>query len=80
MMRQDISEKTLAMAAALESWAAARERAVATLGRHAAILAEHGCGADADHFSFAARALTVKAMRERAEAAALRTLSPELVM
>jgi hypothetical protein len=79
-MRQDISDKALATAAALDRWAAARERAVATLGRHAALLAEHGCGADADHFTFAARALTVKAMRERAEAAALRALEPQLAM
>ena len=72
MMRGRPLGTNMAAAAALDVWADSRERAVASLSRHAAILADHGCGTDAEHFTFAARFLTVTAVRERAQAAALR--------
>ena len=69
------SGQRLALAEALDLWAASRERAVSTLARHAAILADHGCGEDADYFNFAGRSLTVKALHERGQAAAIRAAS-----
>jgi hypothetical protein len=61
---------------ALDAWAESRERAIIDLSRQAAILADQGCNDDAAHFTFAARSLTIKAVRERAEAAAIRAMSP----
>ena len=61
-----------ASATALEVWAEARERASADLWRRAADLARGGCRSDAEHFGFAARLLALRAMEDRARAAALR--------
>jgi hypothetical protein len=59
-------------ASALELWAAARERAIAELSRKAATLAENGRSDDAERLGCAARLLALRAMHERARAAALR--------
>ncbi|HEX2725650.1 MAG TPA: hypothetical protein VHN20_07505 [Beijerinckiaceae bacterium] len=61
------------MANALEVWAASRERAARDLAKQAANLADQGCNHDAAHLRSAARSLTVKAVHERARAAALRS-------
>ena len=71
-MRKRVVRNKAAFAKALELWAESRERAVIDLSRQAAILADQGCNDDAAHFNFAARSLTVKAVHERAQAAALR--------
>ena len=61
-----------ASAIAFEQWADARERAVAELWKKAAALADNGASDDAEHLGFAARLLALRAMHERACAAALR--------
>ena len=61
-----------AFATALELWAASRERAIIEVSRKAASLADQGCSDGAAYFSFVARLLTVRAVHERARAAALR--------
>ena len=72
-MRQTVVRgKAAALATALETWAASRERAVTELSRNASNLARQRCGADAARFQFAARFLMIKAVHERARAAALR--------
>jgi hypothetical protein len=75
-MRKQIAWSKAAVAIALDAWAESRERAIIDLSRQAAILADQGCNDDAAHFTFAARSLTIKAVRERAEAAAIRAMSP----
>jgi len=72
MVRRRIGGRKAALAAALDVWAEARERAIKELSRHAAALAEQGSNDDAAHFRFAARSLRVRAVDERARAAALR--------
>ena len=71
-MRQKVMRSQAALATALEVWAASRERAVAELSRVASHLARQGRELDAAHFQSAARSLMVKAIHERARAAALR--------
>ena len=71
MRRQTVRSKA-ALATALETWAASRERAFIELSREAMDLARQGCEVDAAHFQAAARSLMVKAVHERAKAAALR--------
>jgi hypothetical protein len=61
-----------AFATAPELWAASRERAITEVSEKAAALADQGHEDDASYFRFVARLLTVRAMHERAEAAALR--------
>lgn len=61
-----------ALATALDIWAASRERAVSHLSRRAARLTHRGCSQDVAHLRFAARTLSVRAVHERAQAAALR--------
>ena len=78
-MRNQVAGVKAAFANALEMWAASRERAVIDLSRQAAALADEGRNEDAAHFSFAARFLTIKAVRERAEAAALRAAASQPV-
>jgi hypothetical protein len=70
-MREEVVRKAR-LAAALETWAMSRERAVSELSRKATRLARQGCATDAARFQFAARSLMVKAVHERARAAALR--------
>jgi hypothetical protein len=60
------------LASALDLWAESRERAVKELSRKAAALAHQGCNDDAAFYVFAARSLRIKAMHERARAAALK--------
>jgi hypothetical protein len=69
-----------ASARALELWADARERAIAELSRKAASLADLGCSDDAAHLGFAARLLAVRAINERARAAALRFSAEPLIV
>ena len=73
MMRRRGVRNRAALANALEVWAASRERAARELSRQAASLADQGCNDDAAHFRSAARSLSVKAVYERARAAALRS-------
>jgi hypothetical protein len=61
-----------AFATALELWAASRERAIIDVSRKASSLTDQGCHEDAAYFRFVARLLTVRAVHERARAAALR--------
>ena len=61
-----------AFATALELWAESRERAIIEVTRKAATLADQGRTYDAEYFSFVARLLTVRALHEREQAAALR--------
>ena len=75
MMQKQIAGSKAAFATALELWAQSRERAIIDLSRQAALLADQGCEDDAAHFSFAARSLTVKAVHERAQVAAIRATS-----
>ena len=72
MMRRTVVQNKAALASALEVWARSRERAVKELSRHAANLADQGCNDDAAYYRFAARSLRIKAVHERARAAALR--------
>jgi hypothetical protein len=72
MMRGHSVQYRAALASALDMWAAARERAIWELARHAATAADQGRNDDSAFFSFAARSLIVKAVHERARAAALR--------
>jgi hypothetical protein len=75
-MRKAVAGSKSAFAAALELWAESRERAIIDLSRQARAFADQGCSEDAAHFSFAARVLTVKAVHERARAAAIRATAP----
>jgi hypothetical protein len=68
-----------AFATALELWAQSRERAIGEVSEKAAILAQEGRPDEAAYFSFVARLLTVRAMHERAQAAALRNRAAEPV-
>ena len=61
-----------AFVTALELWAESRDRAITDLNEKAADLASSGCHEDAEYFRFVARLLTVRAIHERAHAAALR--------
>jgi hypothetical protein len=65
-----------AFATALRLWAESRDRAITDLHRKAADLSDQGRHDDAEHFRFVARLLTVRAIHERAVAAALGT--PEM--
>jgi uncharacterized metal-binding protein len=60
-----------AFVTALELWAESRDRAITDLNKKAADLADQGCHDDAEYFRFVARLLTVRAIHERAHAAAL---------
>jgi hypothetical protein len=66
-----------ASAAALEVWAASRERAATEASMKAAALARQGCREEAEFLGFVARALTIRALEERVRAAALRRREPE---
>ena len=61
-----------AFVTALEQWADARERAIIEVTAKAAAFSDQGREHDAEHFRFVARLLTVRAIHERAQAAALR--------
>jgi hypothetical protein len=61
-----------AFATALELWAQSRERAITDASKKASALASRGYDDEAEHFRFVARLLTVRAMHEKSEAAALR--------
>lgn len=71
-MRHGVVRNKAALATALETWAASRERAVTELSREAIDLARQGCSAAAARFESAAHFLMIKAIHERAQAAALR--------
>jgi len=60
-----------AFVTALGLWAESRDRAITDLHKKAADLADQGCHDDAEYFRFVARLLTVRAIHERAQAAAL---------
>ena len=60
-----------AFVTALELWAESRERAIIEVSRKAAKLADQGQHDDAEHFQFVARLLTIRALHERAQSAAL---------
>ena len=66
-----ISYKT-AFATALDLWAESRERAIGEVAAKAAAFSERGREEDAAYFQFVGRLLSVRAMHERARAAALR--------
>ena len=66
-----VQSKT-AFATALELWAASRERAITEVSKKASALASRGRNAEAEHFRFVGRLLTIRAMHERATASALR--------
>jgi hypothetical protein len=66
-----VQSKT-AFATALELWAESRERAITEVLKKASALAARGRNDEAEHFRFVARLLTVRAMHENAQAAALR--------
>ena len=59
-----------AFVTALGLWAESRDRAITDLNKKAADLADQGCHDDAEYFRFVARLLTVRALHERAQAAA----------
>jgi len=67
-----------AFATALDLWAASRERAVIEVSENAAALADQGCHDQAEHFRFVARLLTVRAVHERAQAAAFRATGQDV--
>ena len=60
-----------AFVTALGLWAESRDRAITDLNRKAADLTDQGCHDDAEYFRFVARLLTIRAIHERAHAAAL---------
>ena len=60
-----------AFVTALGLWAESRDRAITDLHKKAADLADRGCHDDAEYFRFVARLLTVRAIHERVQAAAL---------
>ena len=66
-----VQSKT-AFATALEAWAESRERAIIDVSETASALAAQGRDDEAEYFRFVGRLLTVRAMHERAQAAALR--------
>jgi hypothetical protein len=68
-----VQSKT-AFATALELWAESRERAITEVTEKAAILADQGRNDEAEYFRYVARLLTVRAMHERGQAAALRAV------
>ena len=74
-----VQSKT-AFATALELWAESRERAIIEVSKKAAGLAGQGRSDEAEHFRFVARLLTVRAMHERSQAAALRSKQVEPVV
>jgi hypothetical protein len=63
------------MASALDQWAASREQAVKALANQAACLLHQGSRDEAAYFRMAARRLRVRALHERAKAAALREIA-----
>ena len=67
-------------ATALELWAESRERAISGVLEEAGTLAAQGRNDEAEYFRYVARLLTVRAMHERAQSAALRTetVAPDL--
>ena len=60
-----------AFVTALGLWAESRDRAITDLNKKAADLADQGCHDDAEYFRFVSRLLTIRAIHERAHAAAL---------
>ena len=60
------------LAAALDIWADARERAVVDLSEQAASLAQAGRAEDVTRILIVSRHLRIKAMNERAKAVAIR--------
>jgi hypothetical protein len=74
-----VQSKT-AVATALELWVESRERAITEVSRKATALAYRGRNDEAEHFRFVARLLTVRAMHEKSEAAALRAADLEPVL
>ena len=69
-----------AFVTALGLWAESRDRAITDLNKKAADLADQGCHDDAEYFRFVARLLMVRAMHERAQAAALQGDDPNLAL
>jgi hypothetical protein len=67
-----MAQSRSAFATAFQLWAEARERAITEVSAKASALAIRGRNDEAEHFRFVARLLTVRAMHERAQAAALR--------
>ena len=72
MIRSCRQSKFLQQAQALERWAECRERAVLQLDLNLTRLADQGRTDQADHLRFAAQYLRHAALRDRAQAAALR--------
>ena len=66
------SEYQSRLAAALDVWADARERAVVDLSEQAAGLAQAGRAEDVTRVTIVSRHLRIKAMNERANAVAIR--------
>ena len=69
-----------AFVTALGLWVESRDRAITDLNKKAADLADQGCHDDAEYFRFVARLLTVRAIHERAQAAALQGGNPDLAL
>ena len=69
-----------AVAMALELWAESRERAITDVSTRATALAREGRQEDAAFFGFVARLLTIRALHERAQAAATRATSSNVLV
>ena len=69
-----------AFATALELWAESRERAIIEVSEKASALADQGRNDEAEYFRFVSRLLTVRAMHERSQAAALRHIPVEAAL